>query len=344
MTIEEDFMKKLAALLLGFILVSQVVFAGGGSESADKNVSRKKDKYVVGFAQTGSETEWRTAMSVDMQEAYAAHPRFTLIFSDAQQKQENQIAALRNFIQQKVDAIVLVPIVATGWDAIFHEIRDANIPLIIANRMANTVAKDIEKYAMCFVGPDNIFAGEMAGQAMLDAFKNDQGPINIVEITGTVGASSAVDRYTGIHNVIEKQNKVIIKYSQTGNYTRTEGKQVMESMLKTAQAEGIKIQGLVAHADDMAIGASQAIVEAGLRPGVDIKIVGFDAVRGAFEAMVAGRYTATVENPLGFGKKTIELLIDYLDNNVTPGEWWVKLKNDLYTQANAAAALPTRKY
>jgi simple sugar transport system substrate-binding protein len=336
-------MKKLLWILLGLAFVSGTAFAGGGSETSQA-ASKKKDKYVAGFSQVGSESEWRIAMSNEMQEAYAAHPRFTLIFSDAQQKQENQIAALRNFIQQKVDAIVLCPVVATGWDAVLSEAKDAGIPVLLVNRTANTVGNDIEKYTACFIGPDNIYAGELAAKALIDAFAKDSGPVNIVELQGTVGASSAVDRGTGIHNVFDKQKKVIIKYSQTGDYNRSQGKQVMESILKSAQAEGVKIRGLLAHSDNMALGASQAIAEAGLKPGVDIKIVGVDGVRGAFEAMAEGKYTASVENPLGFVKKTMEVIVDILDNNKYPAEWWVKLKNDLYTEANAKAALPNRKY
>ncbi|MDR1317630.1 MAG: ABC transporter substrate-binding protein [Spirochaetales bacterium] len=337
-------MKKLCIVLFGLALACQMAFAGGGGEQAAGNVSKKKDKYVVGFSQVGSESEWRIAMSNEMQEEYAAHPRFTLIFSDAQQKQENQIAAMRNFIQQKVDAIVLCPVVATGWDAILSEAKDADIPVLLVNRTANTVGNDIEKYTTCFIGPDNIYAGELAAEALMNALAGEQGSVNIVELQGTVGASSAVDRGTGIHNVLDKQNKINIRYSQTGDYTRSLGKQVMESILKSAQAEGITIRGLLAHSDNMALGASQAIAEAGLKPGVDIKIVGVDGVRGAFEAMAEGLYTASVENPLGFGKKTIEVITDILDNNTYPAEWWVKLKNDLYTEANAAAALPQRKY
>ncbi|MDR1626924.1 MAG: ABC transporter substrate-binding protein [Spirochaetia bacterium] len=336
-------MKKAFGILLGLVLLCQMVFAGGGSEQAGP-VSKKKDKYVVGFSQVGSESEWRIAMSTEMQEAYAAHPRFTLIFSDAQQKQENQIAAIRNFIQQKVDAIVLCPVVATGWDAVLSEAKDSGIPVLLVNRTANTVGNDIEKYTTCFIGPDNIYAGELAAQALIDALAKEPGTVNIVELQGTVGASSAVDRGTGIQNVFGKQNKVVIKYSQTGDYNRSQGKQVMESILKSAQAEGVKIRGLLAHSDNMALGAMQAIAEAGLKPGVDIKIVGVDGVRGAFEAMAEGKYTASVENPLGFGNKTIEVITDILDNNKYPSEWWVKLKNDLYTEANAGAALPNRKY
>ena len=322
--------------------------AGGGGEKKSEPASKKKDKYVVGFSQIGSESEWRIALSKEMQATYDAHPRFTLLFSDAQQKQENQIAAIRNFIQQKVDAIIFVAIVANGWDAVLTEAKDAGIPVLMINRGATMVAGDIKDYTVCLVSPDNVYAGEVLAKTFMDivvgAFGNEPGPIPVVELTGTVGASSAVDRGKGIHNILDKQNRIVIKYTQTGDFTRSTAKQVMESILKTAQTEKVKIRGLISHSDDMAIGASQAIAEAGLKPGVDIKIVGVDGVRGAFQAMVEGRYSATVENPLGYGNKTIEILLDLLDNGKKPSEWWIVLKNAVYTEKEAAAALPLRQY
>jgi simple sugar transport system substrate-binding protein len=338
-------MQKRRNVIAAVVLAIGMVFSFAAcAKKPTEAVSKKKDKYVVGFSQVGSESEWRIAMSNEMQKAYNEHPRFTLIFSDAQQKQENQIAAIRNFIQQKVDAIVVCPVVATGWDAVLSEAKDADIPVLLVNRRADTAGHEIEKYTTCFIGPDNIYAGEAAAQALVDAFANETGPINIIEMQGTVGASSAVDRGTGIHNIIDKQDKLVIKYAQTGDYTRSTAKQVAESIIKAAQAEKVTIRGLVSHSDDMAIGAAQAIAEAGLKPGIDVKLVGIDGVRGAFEAMVRGEYTASIENPLGFGDKTIEIITDMLDNDVYPSEWWVKLKNAVYTEANAAAALPNRTY
>jgi len=331
-------------VIVGLLLITGMAMAGGGGEKKSEPASRKKDKYVVGFTQIGSESEWRIANTEEILAAYNAHPRFSILFSDAQQKQENQIAALRNFIQQKVDAILLPAIVATGWDAVLIEAKEAGIPIINYGRLASMVTGNIEDYLLCIVSPDNVYAGEALAQVFIDSFGNEPGPIYVVELTGTVGASSAVDRGTGIKNVLSKQNRIVVRYSQTGDYTRSTAKQVMESILKTAQADGVKIRGLISHSDDMAIGASQAIAEAGLRPGVDVKIVGIDGVRGAFEAMVEGRYTATVENPLGYGDKTIEILLDYLDNGKEPAEFWVKLKNAVFTEKDAAAVLPTRKY
>ena len=325
---------KVTLLLVVALLIS--VFAGCASAAPAK-------KFVVGFAQVGSETEWRIAMSKEVQDAFAASDRFELIFSDAQQKQENQIAAMRTFLQRKVDAIMFAPIVATGWDALMTEAKDAGIPVILVNRRATMTIGDIEDYSLCYVGPDNIYAGELAAQLMVDQFKDVQGPVNLVLLEGTVGASAAVDRSTGISNVLGKQDKLQVFAAQSGDFNRSKAKEVMESIIKSAQARNVTIHAVIGHADDMNIGAIQALEEAGLRPGADVKLVGVDGVRAAFEAMVEGKYSATVENPLGYGNKVIEILTAYFDNGTTP-EKWVKLFNQAYTQEEAAAALPNRTF
>ena len=338
-------MKKKHYLLFEFVsvcLILSLTVCSGGKKN--QGAPAKKDKYVVGFSQIGSESLWRIANTNEMQEAYSRHPRFTMIYSDAEQKRENQIAAMRSFIQQKVDAIIFVPIVATGWEAILIEAKDAGIPVIIINRIAKMVSGNIEDYTLCLVSPDNVYAGEVLAQTFAESFGEEPGPIYVAELTGTVGSSSTVDRGKGIHNFLDKQNKIVIKYTQTGDFTSSTAKHVMESIIKTARAEKVNLRGIISHNDDMAIGASQAIAEAGLTPGKDIKIAGIDGIKSAFEAIVEGHYTVTVENPLGYGDKTIEILLDYLDNGKSPDKYWVILKNAVYTEKNASVALPNRKY
>ena len=336
-------MQKVHVVLFGLIIAALIIPLSGCSEKKTGPV--KKDKYVIGFSQIGSESQWRIANTLEMQEAYEKHPRFTMIYSDAEQKRENQITAMRSFIQQKVDAIIYVPIVATGWDAILTEAKEAGIPVIITNRTARMVSGNIEDYTVCLVAPDNVYAGELLAKTFINAFGDEPGPIYVAEITGTVGASSALDRGRGIHNIFNNQDRIIIKYSQTGDYFRLTAKQVMESIITAADAEGVKLRGLISHSDDMAIGASQALTEAGLNPGTDIKIAGIDGIRDAFEAMARGHYTASVENPLGgYGEKTIEIILDLLDNGKKPDNYWVVLPTVVFTEKEAAAALSDRKH
>jgi len=342
MNSRENFMYKAQGVVFGLVLAALIMPLTGCSEKKTGPV--KKEKYVVGFSQIGSESEWRIANTLEMQEAYNKHPRFTMIYSDADQKRENQVAAIRSFIRQKVDAIIFVPIVATGWDAILTEAKEAGIPVIVINRAARMVSENIEDYTVCLVAPDNVYAGELLAKTFVDAFGDEKGPIYVAELTGTVGASSALDRGKGIHNILDKQDRIIIRYSQTGDYMRSTAKQVMESIINEARATGIKLRGLISHSDDMAIGASQALAEAGFDCGKDIIIAGIDGVRDALQAIAAGCYTITVDNPLGYGDKTIEILLDLLDNGKKPDSYWVVLLNAVYTEKEAAAALPNRKY
>ena len=333
--------KQVICLGLAIVLLSIVL---PGCSNGKKSLYTKKDKYVVGFSQIGTESEWRIANTNEMIEAYEQNPRFTLLYSDAEQKRENQITAIRGFIKQKVDAIILVPIVATGWDAILTEVKEAKIPVILINRGARMVSGNIEDFTVCLVAPDNVYAGELLARTFIDSFGDKPGPISVVEITGTIGSSSTVDRGRGIHNVIDSDNRVSIRYSQTGDFNRATARHVSDSIIRTARAEGVVLEGLIAQSDDMALGAMQSFIDAGIQPGRDIKIVGIDGIRDAFVAMSEGLYYASVENPLGYGEATIKILLDLLDNSKKPDDYWVVLKNEVYLQKDAASALPNRKY
>ena len=332
-------------VLLIVLLVASLVAGCANNRAATTTTAESAEdrKFLVGFAQVGSETEWRIAMSKEVQDTFSVSDRFELIFSDAQQKQENQIAAMRSFIQRKVDAILFSPIVATGWDAVLTEAKDAGIPVLCVNRRFELTVGNVEDYTLCYIGPDNIYAGELCAQTMIDQFKDDAGPINVVLLEGTVGSSASIDRATGIENVLSKQDKLQVYTAQSGDFNRSKAKEVMESIIKMAQADGTRIDAVIGHADDMNIGASQALEEAGLKPGTDVKLVGVDGVKVAFEAMAEGRYNATVENPLGYGDVTIKILTDYFDNGTKP-ETWVKLYNTVYTQDQAAELLPSRTF
>ncbi|MDF2595445.1 MAG: LacI family transcription regulator, partial [Clostridia bacterium] len=163
---------------------------------------------------------------------------------------------------------------------------------------------------------------------------------NIVELQGTVGSSAAVERLDGFKEVIEaKYPDIKIIKSQTGDFTRAKGKEVMEAFLKS---DGKNIQGLYAHNDDMAIGAIQAIEEYGLKPGEDIKIVSVDAVKGAFEAMIAGKLNVTVEcNPL-LGPQFFDVCESIVAGQ--PVEKYIPSEEGIYRQETAAADLPSRQY
>jgi simple sugar transport system substrate-binding protein len=316
------------------LAIAALVIASSFSFSADK-------KIVVGFSQIGAENPWRTAMSENMKDSFAK-AGITLKFSDAQGKQENQIKALRSFIAQKVDVIILAPVVETGWDAVLKEIRDRHIPLIIVNRKIRPSVGNPEDYYVTFVGPDNTQAGKMAAQFVFDSFKNKPGTINIMELQGTVGASTAIERKKGFDEALKSQPRFKIIASQSGDYNRAKGKEATEAMIKAVKAQGQKIDVLWSAADDQGIGGAQALAEAGYKPGKDVLIVSVDGLRITFEEMVAGRYNATIENPNNYGPKCVELAktIAAGKQNTIPKAIWLNFT--LYTAATAAKDLPTR--
>ncbi len=286
----------------------------------------------IGFAQTGAESAWRTANSESMK-AEAARRGIDLKFSDGQGKQENQIRALRSFIAQKVDAIVLAPLVETGWDPVLRDARRAGIPVIITDR---SIATTDESLYACFIGSDFLEEGRMAAEWLA---KKTGGKGRIVELQGTPGSAPANDRRKAFAEGIAKHPGLQIIDSQSGDFRRTGGKEVMEAFIKK---HGKNIDVLYAHNDDMALGAVQAIEEAGLKPGADILIVSIDAVREGVQAVVAGKINCTVEcNPL-FGPKVYDTVTKVLAGEKVPRKSYNK--DELFDATNAAAALPTRQY
>lgn len=353
-------MKKFLTVVLALAMVLSLAACGGGTETtaapatttttaapadnggdettttAAPNGGDASD-IVVGFSQIGAESDWRVANTNSIKKSIE-EAGFTLIFDDAQQKQENQIKALRNFITQGVDVIAFSPVVESGWDEVIEEINDAGIPLILIDR-----ATDIEgdEYYETFMGSDFVEEGEKAGKWLVE-FMDKEGrgdeDIKIVELEGTVGSAPANDRASGFRNILKDHSNYEIVASQTGNFTRAEGQTVMESFLKSVD----KIDVLYAHNDDMALGAIDAIKAAGLKPGEDIIIIGVDAVKKAFEAIVAGEMNVTVECSPLLGPQLVDNI-----NKLMAGEKLDKRTNtieSLYDASNAEQELPNRVY
>ena len=314
-------------VMVGMLAAAGLAMTSIGALAADK-------KLTLGFAQIGAESGWRTANTQSIKDA-APKAGINLKFSDAQQKQENQIKAIRSYIAQKVDVIAFAPVVETGFEPVLKEAKAAGIPVVLTDRSVKV--SDPSLYATQIVS-DFIDEGNKAGKWLLENYKG-QGDVNIVELQGTVGSAPAIERKKGFEEVIKTNPRFKIIRSQTGDFTRAKGKEVMEAFLK---AEGKKINVLYAHNDDMAIGAIQAIEEAGMKPGKDIIIIGVDAVKGAFEAMAAGKMNVTVEcNPL-LGPQLAQAVRDVLAGKQLPK--WTQTKESMYTMDQAAKELPNRKY
>lgn len=307
----------------------------GEADQQEENKSNENDSLVIGFSQVGAESEWRTANTKSIQDAIvdAGHE---LQFSDAQQQQQNQIMAIRSFISQGVDAIVFSPVVETGFETVLQEAKDAEIPVFLVDRAVDI---DDDSLWVTFLGSDFVEEGRKAARWLVEEMADVEGDINIVELQGTVGSAPAIDRKEGFEEVIADHSKFQITQSQTGNFTRTEGKEVMEAFLRSA---GDEIDVLYAHNDDMAIGAIQAIEEYGLKPAEDIIVIGVDAVKGAFEAMVAGKMNVTIECNPQFGPQLVELIEDYFAGEELPKR--IAVEEEMYTMDQAADLIDSRTY
>jgi ABC-type sugar transport system substrate-binding protein len=324
-------MMRLSQLALGFIVLLLAACSGG----SDKPGGDAAKPIVLGFSQIGAESEWRTANTTSIQSA-AQEAGITLRFSDAQQKQENQIKALRSFIAQRVDVIAFSPVVETGWETVLREAKAAKIPVILTDR---AVEVSDDSLYLSLMGSDFVEEGRKAGRWLLENKKDATGDVNIVELQGTVGSAPANDRKKGFAEIIATDPRYKIIRSQTGDFTRAKGKEVMEAFLK---AEGKKINVLFAHNDDMAIGAIQAIEEAGLAPGKDITIISIDGVKGAFEAMIAGKLNVTVECSPLLGPQLMAAVKDVVAGKPIPKR--IITEESVFPMEVAAQELPKRKY
>lgn len=308
------------------LLVASLALTSGLLAAAPKKTIK------IGFAQTGAESAWRTANSESMK-AEAAKRGIDLKFSDGQGKQENQIRAVRSFITQGVDAIVIAPIVETGWEPVLREAKRAKIPVVLTDR---TIQTSDESLYVCFIGSDFYEEGKMAADWLAKAVA---GKGNIVELQGTPGSAPANERRKAFADGIAKHAGLKIIDSQSGNFERSGGKQVMEAFLKK---HGKAINVVYAHNDDMALGAVQAIEEAGLKPGKDILLVSIDAIGEAVKAVAAGRINCTVECSPLFGPKVYDTVARILAGEKVPKKSYNK--DELFDATNAAKALPTRQY
>lgn len=321
-------------LLTGLAALALVGCGDKGGDTAGGTTGTTPDgkKLVVGFSQIGAESDWRKANTESIQ-SEAKNRGIDLKFSDAQQKQENQIKAIKGYIAQGVDVIAFAPVVETGWEPVLKEAKAANIPVFVSDRRP-AVPEDLY---VTFIGADFVQEGKFAGEWVIKA---TNGKANVAELTGTTGSAPANDRAKGFRDALGASPDVKIIFSQTGDFTRAKGKEVMEALLKSPQGKDVNV--LYAHNDDMALGAIQAIEEAGKVPGKDILIVSIDGVKAAFEAMVEGKLNCTVEcNPL-LGP----FLFDAIEKH-RKGETLDKrtvIPDKVFDQSQAKDELPNRKY
>jgi len=316
----------LAGAVATFTILALAACGGGSDTAADGGDTGDggSDLIRVGFSQLGAESGWRTANTESVKESLSEDNGFDLTFVDAQQKQENQIKALRDFIAQDVDVIAFSPVIETGWDEVLQEIKDSGIPVVLVDRTVDTTVDDP---FVTWIGADFKAEGTTAGEWVAENAPDAK----IFELQGTLGSGAQVDREEGFGEVVGDQ--IIGKAS--GNFTRAEGKTAVEAALQAYP----DMTMIFTHNDDMGLGAIEAIEAAGKVPGKDIQIVSVDGVRDGLQALVDKKFNFVVEcNPV-FGDQLAELITKVYDGEDVPKETIVidKAFDQTITQADVDA-------
>lgn len=288
------------------------------------------ERIVLGFAQIGDESEWRTVSSNDIKKS-AEKAGVQLIFENAQQQQFNQIKAIRSFIVNRVDVIAFSPIVEEGWDNILLEAKTANIPVILVDRSIKTEEKDLY---CAFIGSDFHREGKNAGEWIIKKFKNNEGPIKIAEISGTVNSTPAIGRHEGLLDALKNEPKFEIVTSVSGDFMRSKGMESMESILK----ETPDFDLIYAHNDDMAVGAIEILEEHGIDPKKDVVIVSFDAQKSGLEALKEGKIKCLIECSPYVGTQLMDLVVKVANNEYVPKLTYTDEK--IFTETDNLYSLP----
>ncbi|WP_186315561.1 ABC transporter substrate-binding protein [Catellatospora sichuanensis] len=332
LTMGKAITRRRAVAVLTATLLATGLAACGNSDTGETPAD--DGKLTLGFSQVGAESGWRTANTNSIKESAAA-AGIELKFDDAQGKQENQITAIRNYIQQKVDVIAFSPVVESGWDTVLKEAKDAGIPVILTDRAVDSADKSLYK---TFIGSDFVKEGKLSGEWLVNETKSATGTVNIVELQGTTGSAPANDRKKGFGEAIAANPNLKIIASQTGEFTRAGGKAVMEQFLKANP----KIDVLFAHNDDMGLGALEAITAAGKVPGKDIKIITIDAVKDGMQALADGKFNFIAECSPLLGPQLMDLAKKVKAGETIPQR--ILTEETTFTPEQAKAALPNRKY
>jgi galactofuranose transport system substrate-binding protein len=331
---EEGIPKK---MILRTTLVTERTIASGAVGAPARTGIPLDRRIVLGFAQTGRESNWRLANTESIKAAARA-AGIDLLFVDSDGKPDRQIAAVRSFIERKVDIIAFSPIVESGWEGVLREAKAAGIPVFLSDR---TVDVKDESLWNTFMGSDFAEEGRRAARWLVDDMKTEK-PVAIVELQGTIGSAPAIDRKIGFEEVLKDHPNYYIIASESGDFIREQGKIVMQRILGELRARGLKMDVLFAHNDDMAIGAIEAMEAAGIRPGKDVVIVSVDGIRDAFTAMIAGKLNCSVECSPLLGPQLMKAVKDYVLGKDLP----VRLitSEGVFPAEVARRALPSRKY
>lgn len=294
--------------LMLLCLACALLLAGCARKGDAPQAQDYEDYIVVGFSQVGAESDWRKTNTRSMQEALSEKNGFRLIFDDSQQKQERQITAIRNFIQQEVDYIVLAPNTETGWTTVLAEAKAAGIPVIIVDRRIDMADEDL---ITCWVGSDFRKEGNTAVTWMEQCFGDR--PLKIVHLQGNIGPTAQIGRTNALNAGLAAHPNWELVYRAPADYTQAKGQELVEQLIR----DGVTFDVLYAENDNMAYGAIDALKAAGIQPGVDVTIISFDANRAALQLILDGEISLDVEcNPL-HGPR-VQAIIEQLEAGKTP--------------------------
>jgi len=283
-----------AALLLALILLLTGCRAGNAPQADEK----EDPALLLGFSQLGWESAWRLANTQSVQQA-AADAGVSLMYSNAEQKQERQIKAIREFIAYQVDVIAFSPIVETGWDNVLQEAKDAGIPVLTTDRMVHV---EDESLVAGFVGSDFYREGVLAGEFLLKKTEGMQ-DVHIVELSGTIDSTPMLQRAAGFRDAIAVNPELKLIDSVSGDFLRPKGRECMKALLE----KHARIDVLYSHNDAMTLGAITAMEEAGLVPGKDIIILTVDGEQAAIDLLREGKINCVVECTPTIGDTIMEL-------------------------------------
>ena len=326
---------------------SQSPAAGGESgappaaEAGIGSLARDSGGVIVGFSQIGAESAWRVRNSESMKEAAAAMG-IQLLYSNAEQKQANQINAIRTFIVYRVDAIVFVPIVQFGWENVLNEAREAKIPVIVADRKLRV---DDPSLVAAFIGPDHFEEGRAAAHFLLQKYEESDGPLAIFELRGTDTSSVSEDRAAGFREALEGDARFRIVYSESGDFLRSKGREVMANFVAAQGGfvhEGRPVNIVFSHNDGMTLGALEVLEECGAEPGSAVTVITIDGEQAAIDALKAGKVNCVVECDPNLGAASLALA-----RRAAAGESverFNEIEGRVFTEFDDLSSIPPRGY
>ena len=322
--------------LIAILSIALLIFL---KKSPEKQLPTEQNKKIIlGFSQIGSESAWRTRNTQSIFEA-AEENNIQIIFDDAQQKQENQLKAIRSFIVYQVDIIAFVPIVEDGWDNVLQEAKDAGIPVIIVDRQINA---DESMYAG-FLGEDGFSEGKRAAEFLVKKFNTKSDQVNIVEFSGTLNSSVVTNRAKGFRSVIENNAKYQIVLSEDGDFLRSRGKEIMDRILDENRGlylNGKRIDVIYSHNDSMTLGLLDSLANHSYTQFP--VIISIDAEQKSIDALKAGKLSCVVECNPNLGPTLMQLVIATHEGRAIPRVTY--MEESVFTENDDFSSIAPRGY